>query len=243
MKFEEMVEEQLKKEKAIEEKKISKLPANYILYDVKVTLVKAVVTILEEKSHKMIALHLIDLELAGKLGVKFQIFSVYLNDIVVNQYKVDNSLFEKIVETYEDDFIDRRKSEIALGKQTNKGRKGAFYIEFENNPDMEKSDKRVLLRNEKRLYITANAYALNYTLSKVSSATSSEVDYEEMEKNAREEMIKMVNDGREYANALFEGDFNHNNIEIDILFKGPKIIIPQNVLDKQNRSCLLFNFG
>ena len=64
-----------------------------------------------------------------------------------------------------------------------------------------------------------------------------------MEKDAREAMDKRIEDGKEYANSLFEGEYGHANVDIDILFKGPKVIIPQNVLDNTNRNCLLFNFG
>ncbi len=238
-----MVHEQLNKEKEIQENVYQNLPEKYVLYDLKINLIKTVTTILEENNQKLIDLNLYDFEVVGKMGIKFQLISIYLNDIVANQYKVDNTFFPKILETYEDDFIDRRKSEIALARQTNLGKKGAFYIEFEKNPAMEKSDYRVLLRNEKRIYLYANAYTLNYTMSKVNNAIKSEVDFEEMEKNAKEEMNQMIAEGREYANNLFEGNYGHANIELDVLFKGPKVLIPQNILDNKNRNCLFFNFG
>ena len=46
-------------------------------------------------------------------------------------------------------------------------KKGALYIEFENNPENELSNYRFKLRNEKRLYVYANLYVLQYAMNKI----------------------------------------------------------------------------
>jgi hypothetical protein len=91
------------------------------------------------------------------LGVNFQNIFLYLNDFTVNQYKFKHPVFNKIIESYEDVGVIKDTQKVAVANSGNSSvnfknggkisvkdvihsfqdKKGALYIEFENNPQNE----------------------------------------------------------------------------------------------------------
>jgi len=258
--YENLIEEQLAKEKGVELDMYKGLPIDYVLYIFNLEMKSCVFSIGELDGKKLIDLVFSDFETHILLGLTFQNIFLYLNDFCVNQYKQYNPIFNKIIESYEDPHnsgvshvvVNPNNLSITGKKNTNLNqvaqlskdyslKKGALYIEFENNPENELSNYRFKLRNEKRLYVYANLYVLQYAMNKIMETMKSNIDLKEISKYAKGEVYKYIEQG--YVDKIFSGEYQHSNIDIDLLFRGPVLVIPQNIHDQRNTSCMLFSMG
>jgi hypothetical protein len=251
-KYDQLVQEQLALEKAIEIDMYKDMPQDYIQTSLNLVLKKCVLAIGELDCRKLLDLTFVDFETKVLVGLNFQNIFLYLQDFYVNQYKFKHPIFNRIIESYADEGIikEDNSSEIKLRKTALEAsetennyakRKGALYIEFENNPANEYSNYRLKLRNEKRLYITSNIYVLQYAMSKISDSLKSNIDIKEISKYAKGSVRKYIKEG--YSDKIFSGEYQHSNIDVDILLKAPILIIPQNIHDVENTSCMLLSLG
>ena len=127
-------------------------------------------------------------------------------------------------------------------KKSGQSRKGACYIEFENNPSFEKSNFRFLFRNKKRLIITVNLYSIQYIMNKVLESLAATISKFGSERYIGSgEIQNLIKSGFE-ANYI-TGGFQHFNIDLDIEMKSPYIIFPQNILDPYNKKCMFIRCG
>lgn len=123
-------------------------------------------------------------------------------------------------------------------------KKGALFISFEMNPELPNSSLKLRVRNAKRLYIYLNIYSLKLLGFLFSEVLKSEIDLETISKTASAEVYKNIIKGyNKMKSQVVVGDNKPFCIHADISFKSPKIIIPQNILNKKNKNCLLINIG
>ena len=152
------------------------------------------------------------------------------------QYQLKDTPYKTLVATIEQKNDQHEKDE----KEEDK--KGALYVEFENNPNLEKSDFRLKFRNQKRLVITVNLYSLQYIINKVLSSLATTISKFGSEryigKGEIQNLIKSGFDVNYYA-----GGFQHFNIDLDIVTKSPIIIYPQDILDINNKKCIIVRCG
>lgn len=251
-KYDLLVQEQLALEKAIEIDMYKDMPQDYVQTSLNLVMNKCVLAIGELDCRKLIDLTFVEFETKVLVGLNFQNIFLYLQDFYVNQYKFKHPIFNRIIESYADEGIIKEDNSLEINLRKTVGvvgevennfakRKGALYIEFENNPANELSNYRLKLRNEKRLYITSNIYVLQYAMSKISDSLKSNIDIKEVSKYAKGSVRKYIKDG--YSDKIFSGEYQHSNIDVDLLLKAPVLIIPQNIHDVENTSCMLLSLG
>ena len=263
MKYQSLIEEQLVREKGVELDMYQGLPVDYVLYHFNLEMKSCVLSIGELDGKKLIDLVFSQFETHILLGLNFQNIFLYLNDFCVNQYRLTNPIFNKIIESYEEPNVssvskisqiivnpkdlsiksknDSELNQIGIISQSYSLKKGALYIEFEVNPENELSNYRFKLRNEKRLYIYANIYVLQYVMTKIMDTMKSNLDLNEISKFAKGRVYEYIEQG--YVDNILSGEYQHFNIDIDLLFRGPVLVIPQNIYDNRNTSCMLFSMG
>ena len=148
---------------------LTDLPDDFILYKIKLSLPEFNFNINSQGLDKMITMAFKQFNIAGDMKKKGQYLSLFIGDISVLQYQLKNTPYKTLVSTIEQKNDQNEKDE----KEENK--KGALYIVFENNPNLEKSDFRLKFRNQKRLVITVNLYSIQYIINKVLSSLATTI--------------------------------------------------------------------
>jgi hypothetical protein len=201
---------------------------------------------MEENSMELIDINFKDFETHLLQGIESMQTYLYLGDFYINQYKLKETVFNKILESYNDneqdvpaDFHEKGN----LYEQEYESRKGALVIGFEINPYLDASNYRIRIRNSKRLFIYANLYSLKFIGYLIGEAVKSEINLADVSKYATEEGYKHIQNGYKQVNNILSGEYQHFNMNADILILGPKIFVPQNIVDKKNRKCLMLSFG
>ena len=230
------IEEILKREQSLEIDFYRDLKDSFILYQIDFTMTKCVMNILENKTVSMIELIFDNLQIKGDMKKKGQFFSLYISDIQIFQKNLPDSPYQTLMETVSD-FQDEPASSII---KDNNEIDGAIYIEFENDPALEKSNYRFKFRNTKQLVITLNLYSIQYLSNRVLTSLKSSIDRDDLQKYAVGEVNKYISAG--YDNVL-SGNYQHFNIDLDINVKSPIMLMPQNICDLSNKSCILIRFG
>ena len=215
---------------------LSDLPDDFILYKIKLTLPEMKFNINSQGLDKMISMTFKKFNILGDMKKKGQFFSLFIGDISVVQYQLIDTVYQTLVATVEQKHDQNDKDE----KEEDK--KGACYIEFENNPNLEKSDFRLKFRNQKRLVITVNLYSLLYIMNKVLSSLSTTISKFGAERYIGSgEIQNLIKSGFDVN--YYSGGFQHFNIDLDIVMKSPIIIYPQDILDKDNQKCIFVRCG
>ena len=208
----------------------------FILYKVKLTLPEFNFNINSQGLEKMITMAFKRFIVIGHMRKKGQFFSLFIGDISVVQYQLESSIYKTLVSTVEQKNDQNEKDE----KEENK--KGACYLEFENNPNLEKSDFRFKFRNQKRLVITVNLYSLQYIMNKVLSSLATTISKFGSERYIGSgEIQNLIKSGFDVN--YYTGGFQHFNIDLDIVMKSPIIIYPQDILDEYNKKCIFVRCG
>ena len=215
---------------------LSDLPDDFILYKIKLALPEMKFNINSQGLDKMISMTFKKFNILGDMKKKGQFFSLFIGDISVVQYQLIDTVYQTLVATVEQKHDQNDKDE----KEEDK--KGACYIEFENNPNLEKSDFRLKFRNQKRLVITVNLYSLLYIMNKVLSSLSTTISKFGAERYIGSgEIQNLIKSGFDVN--YYSGGFQHFNIDLDIVMKSPIIIYPQDILDKDNQKCIFVRCG
>lgn len=221
--------------------------SKYIVNDIKLTLKKFKFELREESIKELLTLNLWDFETHLLQGITTMQAFLYLGDFFINQYKLNETVFNKIIESHHD-----REREAAFGQdkpgneheQYYENKKGALSIGFEMNSDPNLvSNYRVRIRNTKRLYVYANLFSLKFIGFLVGEAVRSEINLAEVSKYATEEGYKHIKNGYSKVNNILAGEYQHFNIDADIVIQGPRVVVPQNIIDKDNKKCLMLSFG
>ena len=236
-KLDNLPNDELNKKGSVEIDPYYNLPDNFVLYHVDLVIIKHNFIIYEdmelnkEKNNwkpqgeliKFVNEEFIIKADARKTG---QLFIMSLKNVIFSQDKVKNPNYNKIL------FGD---------EQFNTDEK-ILYIEFENNPAFEKSNYRLLMKTERRVYLIINLYSIKYIINKIVSAMSQSINFSEIKSYAQDSVSKYIQSG--YASKFFKsGDYQHFNIDININFKSPIIIIPQNIMNYHCKKCIYFETG
>jgi len=241
-----LIEEEIHKVNIAEKDPFQEMDKSYIKNDIKLSLSKFSFELFEESSKELIEISLHDFESHILQGVFSMQTYLYLGDFCINQYKLQETIFNKIIESVNNNERDISYNLNTEGNQYEKyyeSKNGALAIGFEMNPDMGDSSYRIRIRNTKRFYIYANLYSLKYIGYMIGEAVKSEINLEEVSKYATDEGYKHIQNGYNQVNNILAGEYQHFNISADIMFKGPRIIVPQNIIDKKNKKCLMLSFG
>ena len=218
--------------------KMKDIPDDYSLYEISLTLPTFSLDINKSFDDRMLSMGFNNFFVKGIIRKKGQLFKLSIDDISVKQYQLKkNKIYETILATVEQK--DDRNKNIE-NKEENKG--GAFDIEFENNPKLEKSNFRFKYRNTKRFIITVNLYSIQYIMKKVLDSLSTTISKFGSERYIGSgEIQTLIKSG--FESDYISGGFQHFNIDLDIEMKTPIILYPQDILDPSNKKCLLINCG
>ena len=106
---------------------------------------------------------------------------------------------------------------------------------------MKNTNFKLDIQNEKQLYLIFNMFYINY-IQTIFLKPFESFDINKLALNASEEVTKYIKDG--YTNIILLGDNNiHTNIDLNINFKSPMIILPINFLEENINSILYFSIG
>ena len=210
-------------------------PDTFCLYKILLTLPIFSLDINKQKDEKMISIVSNNFSVNAEMRKKGQFFSLLIDDFSVKQYQLkNNNMYETIMAT-----IEQRDDIKKAEKQT---RKGACYIEFENNPTLEKSNFRLLFRNTKRVIVTVNLYSIQFIMNKVLDSLAATISKFGSERYIGSgEIQNLIKSG--FETNYISGGFQHFNIDLDIYMKSPIILYPQDIMDPNNRKCLFIKLG
>ena len=172
---------------------------------------------------KIIELEFIKYFLKGEFYKKGMIIKMTLEDTLIKQDKIQNPNY----------------SAILFGDVNTKGK--ILDIEFEMNPNLELSDMRFTMKAERGIYIICDLYVIQYIQYKVMKVLSTSINFDEIANYAKDSVSQYIQ--MEYANNFLNGNYKHNNIYLDIVFNSPIIILPLNIFDNDNTSCIKLSLG
>ena len=215
---------------------LSDLPDEFILYKIKLVLPELKFNINSQGLEKLISMTFKKFNILCDVKKKSQFFSLFIGDISVSQYQLKDTVYKTLVATV------KQKNDENEKDEKDEDKKGACYIEFENNPNLEKSDFRLKFRNQKRLIITANIYSLQYIMNKILSSLSTTISKFGSERYIGSgEIQNLIKSGFDVN--YYSGGYQHFNIDLDIVMKSPIIIYPQDILDNINKKCIYVRCG
>ena len=216
--------------------KLKDIPDDYVLYKISLELPMFSLDINKSIKEKMLSMEFDNLSINGKMKKKGQLFNLSIDDISAKQYQLkNNNMYETILATIEQkDDKPKNKEDIKNG--------GTCDIEFENNPNLEKSNFRFKFRNTKRLIITVNLYSIQYIMNKVLDSLATTISKFGSERYIGSgEIQTLIKSG--FESNYISGGFQHFNIDLDIEMKSPIILYPQDILDPYNKKCLFIKCG
>ena len=98
-----------------------------------------------------------------------------------------------------------------------------------------------MMTTTRQLYLVINLYILQYINYKVMDAMNQNINFAEITSYASESVSKYIQEG--YIDKFLGGDYQHFNIDLDITFNSPILLIPLNIMDKKNKKCIYLNCG
>ena len=167
---------------------------------------------------KIIEIEFINYFLKGEFFKKGMLIKMSLEDTLIKQDKIKNPNY----------------SAILFGDVNTKGK--ILDIEFEINPNLECSDMRFTMKAERGIYIICDLYVIQYIQYKVMKVLSTSINFTEIANYAKDSVSQYIQ--LEYANNFLKGNYKHNNIYLDIVFNSPIILLPVNIFDYNNTSCI-----
>ena len=188
------------------------------------------------QEEKLFTIILKNFILFGDIKNRKQLITLTINDISMRQYQLPESKYQMLMTTV------AQKTEKLNAEE--KKKLNACYIEFENNPDFDNSNFRIKIRNQKRIILIANIFSLEYISTKISNYLNFFIDqnFDFPEKyNVSGEIYKYIKDGFKYDN--LQTILQHFNADLDVLVKSPIFLFPIDILDNNNKKCILVRCG
>ena len=224
-----------KKETKLEVDEYFDLPDEYVIYHVSFEITTSILTIYESMhqisqkqwsfGRKLIDFISDDFIIDGEIRKCGQIYKMSLLNCSISQDKVSNEDYDKIL----------------FGEKNNDKKSKVLYMEFEMNPKFEKSNYRFKMTTTRQVYLVINLYILQYINYKVLDAMSQNINFSEITSYASDSVSKYIQEG--YVDKFLGGEYQHFNIDLDITFNSPILIIPQNIMDKKNKKCIYLYCG
>jgi len=162
-------------------------------------------------------------DLEGKIFHNSLKLSMSLVDAIITHEKSKNPNYQKFI----------------FGDLDNRGK--MLYIEFEKNPNFEKSDYRFIMRSDKRIHILYDMHIFNYINEKVMNILNTKINFEEIKDYAHQDSInKYIQSG--YVDSFLE-NFQHFNIDLYIDLTSPIILLPLDPFVPDNNKCIFLHLG
>ena len=232
------IENELENEKIIEDEvDMDSLGNDYVQIKISFELKTSDIIFSEENLKDLFKLKFRGFLIKADIGVNFQSVIMSLEDFSMDQFKVDNQIFNKIVESVEDNGSTNEN----VNDSTNS--KKAIYIELENNPNNVKSRYRLKMKNDKRVIIFLNHYSILYILKSFVKVVKAEINLDDIKKTAKKEVYKYITDGYEIMNKILTSEYEHISVNTSIKLMAPKLVIPKNIHDTNNKECILIHLG
>ena len=222
------------------------LPDNFILYLFKIEFKSCHIiiydniseplnsNILKGDNKKLIDLTLTELSIKISLGIKFFGFALELFDMYATQEIINSKDYDVIL-----------MSQRTNSENLNKIKRKILLLEFESNSN-ENYTYKIILKNEKKFIFVLNLFELNYILNKIMNAIYSSILFMDLSQYAQENINKYLKLGYLISNEYHNNKSNlqkYNNYYYDIDIISPIIIMPQNILDRNNNKCIIINLG
>ena len=216
------------------------LPDNFILFLFQIKIHSSHIIIYddeyEKNNKKLIDINLKELFIKISRGVKIFNFNLELLDMFVNQEIIYSKEYDLIFTT-----------EGINNKKINNQKK-LLKLEFESNP-LENYDYKIIIKNEKKIFLVLNLYELNYIQNKILTSIYTSISFMDLSQYAQKNINKYLNLG--YLINLENIKKEAHNIETnkyinyyaDIEIIAPMIIMPQNILDLNNNKCIIIHIG
>ena len=223
---------ELEQDQKVEIDNLTNLPDSYCHYVGKFY-IKKIKLILHEDifktnlgwnyTDKIIEIELMKFYLEGNFFKKGLSLKISLEDTLVKQDKIKNPNY----------------SSILFGDINTKGK--ILDIEFIINPSLPCSDMKFTMKAERGIYIICDLYVIQSIKYKVMKVLSTSINFNEIANYAKDSVSQYIQ--MEYANNFLQGNYQHTNIHLDILFNSPVIILPQNIFDNENTQCIKLSLG
>ena len=224
-----------KKESKVEVDEYFDLPDEYVIYHASFKITTSIFTIYENMKQlsnkqwafgrKLVDFIAEDFIIDGEIRKNGQLYKMSLLNCSISQDKVSNEDYDKIL----------------FGEKNEDKTSKVLYMEFEMNPKFEKSNYRFMMTTTRQLYLVINLYILQYINYKVMDAMNQNINFAEITSYASESVSKYIQEG--YIDKFLGGDYQHFNIDLDITFNSPILLIPLNIMDKKNKKCIYLNCG
>ena len=223
----------------IEKNPYEYLPDNFILFLFQIKIQSSNIIIYDDDSEnnnkKLIDINLKELFIKMTSEVKIFNFIFELLDMNIHQEIIDSKEYDSILITEE------------INNKNNNNNK-LLKFEFESNP-LENYNYKIILKNEKKIRFILNLYELNYIQNKILSSIYTSISFMDLSQYAKGNINKYLNLG--YLLNTENNKKKSNNIKTQTYFNyycdiniiAPMIIIPQNILDKNNNKCIIINMG
>ena len=223
---------ELEKDQKVEICNLTNLPDSYLHYVGKFY-IKKIKLILHEDiikdnfgwsyTDKIIEIELMKFSLEGNFFKKGLSLKISLEDTSIKQDKIKNPNY----------------SSILFGDINTKGK--ILDIEFIINPSLPSSDMKFTMKAERGIYIICDLYVIQWIKYKVLKVLSTSINFNEIANYAKDSVSQYIQ--TEYANNFLQGNIQHTNIHLDILFNSPVIILPLNIFDNENTQCIKLSLG
>ena len=155
---------------------------------------------------------------------------------------LDMNAYQEIIDSTEYDAIFMTK--------TIKNKNKLLSLEFESN-QIENYTYKIIIQNGRKIIFVLDLFILNYIQSKILNALYTSISFMDLSQYAEENINKYLKLGYmiDTENKLIESKKNqtekkeYSNYYCDINIISPIIIMPQNILDKNNIKCIIINLG
>ena len=223
---------ELEKDQKVELDNLTNLPDSYLHYVGKFY-IKKIKLILHEDIYKdnlgwnykdkIFEIELMKLSLEGNFFKKGLSLKISLEDTSIKQDKIKSPNY----------------SSILFGDINSKGK--ILDIEFIINPSLPCSDMKFTMKAERGIYIICDLYVIQWIKYKVMKVLSTSINFNEIANYAKDSVSQYIQ--KEYANNFLQGNYQHTNIHLDILFNSPVIILPLNIFENENTQCIKLSLG
>ena len=99
------------------------------------------------------------------------------------------------------------------------------------------------MKNDKRVIIFLNHYSILYILKSFVKVVKAEINLDDIKKTAKKEVYKYITDGYEIMNKILTSEYEHISVNTSIKLMAPKLVIPKNIHDTNNKECILIYLG
>ena len=212
----------------------SNLPDDFIFYIAKLNIKKLELKICDNDSNNKIKdlldFNLEDISIAY-IGQKYNTsYSLIINNIILSQNIVINEVYDKIIEARSE----KEEEFILIEYQTNKDEFGNYV-------------NKIMFKSGIQIFLFVNMYQIQFINYNILSCLYAFISFEEINVYA-EDNIKdylklgfIINENNKLKKKKIQQENYTIKYDYDIDLKNTVIIIPQDILDFQNKKCIVIS--